>query len=263
VAVLVVLVAFLGTTSRGDHVALGEAPPAGAPSNQLQPQLAGTVPCAAGEVAIDPADAGMGDQTRCLPVGGAELDRSRVDPRYGRIAADLIERASGRKAKATRNVTVVCWSDGDWRKLLSSFREAGMIEQRKYWLGWAPRHRSVVNLSYPACQLLDAVAYRDGRSALPDVSAAVGTLAHEAMHVAGIVDEGIAECYSLQLTALTARALGAEPDQARLLAAGNAEYSQTYRAGTAYDSPDCYDGGPLDLHPESAQLLTVRPTSQA
>ena len=71
------------------------------------------------------------------------------------------------------------------------------------------------------------------------------------MHISGIDDEGIADCYAMQLTSATASGLGAEPDYADRLRTLNFEFNEANRSGTEYDSPDCYDGGPLDLDRES------------
>ena len=70
----------------------------------------------------------------------------------------------------------------------------------KYWLGWAPKERRrdqplLHRLPAPGPHRLPRVEL-----ALPAVGAAVGTLAHETMHVARIYDEGIADCYAMQLT---------------------------------------------------------------
>ena len=43
---------------------------------------------------------------------------------------------------------------------------------------------------------------------------------------------------------------GSAADQLRTL---NFEFNREQRSGTEYDSPDCYDGGPLDLDPESSR----------
>jgi hypothetical protein len=79
----------------------------------------------------------------------------------------------------------------------------------------------------------------------------VHVLAHESMHLAGALDEAQADCYAVQLDALVARALGAEPRFARRLAR---EYWTFYYPSQdrAYRSSDCHDGGPLDLFPERA-----------
>jgi hypothetical protein len=214
--------------------------------------------CPAGEVAITPADVGIGDANRCLPVGGAEAGESRIDPLYSRIATGLIERIAG-DAEAgdaeafAGTVKVICWSKDDWRNVSDLFRDAGQLEPLEYWLGWVRGERGVINLSYPACKHLDDIAYRNGQLALLATGAAVGTLAHEAMHIAGYYDEGIADCYAMQLTAVTASRLGAEKAYADELQALNSEFSRENRSGTEYDSPDCYDEGPLDLAPEDSR----------
>jgi hypothetical protein len=208
--------------------------------------------CPSDQVAITAADITIGTGVRCLPVGGDEVQDSRVDPLYGRIGAELVARISGQK-EGVRSVQVICWSDEDWRELMVAFRNAGEIEPGRFWLGWVPRGRRVINLSSLACLQLDRITYHDSSLALPATGAAVGALAHEAMHVAGIHDEGVAECYGMQLTAVTAMRLGTEPDYADELRTVNFESNRDRRAGTVYDSPDCYDGGPLDLAPESSR----------
>ena len=124
------------------------------------------VACAPGEVAIAPTDVGIGDAIRCLPVAGAEVQGSRVDPLYGQIAASLLERISGRTADRRGSVKVICWSKVDWRKLTVAFRDAGQMEPLRYWLGWTRGKQRVINLSYPACMQLDGIAYRNMQLAL-------------------------------------------------------------------------------------------------
>jgi hypothetical protein len=80
---------------------------------------------------------------------------------------------------------------------------------------------------------------------------AAHTLAHEAFHLRGFEDEGITECYALQNTAFVAERLGvptalAQQLQAWLYKDGYPNEPQDYQAA------GCYDGGPLDLRPQSA-----------
>jgi hypothetical protein len=206
--------------------------------------------CPAGEIAITPADVGIGDAGRCLPVGGAETGQSRIDPLYSRVAAGLAQRIAERAQAFAGDVKVICWNKDDWRELNDAFGKAGQLELPRYWLGWVRGDRGVINLSYPACKHLDDVAYRGEEPASQATGAAVGTLAHELMHVAGISDEGIADCYAMQLTAVTALELGTDREYADLLRTLNLEFTDATRSGTEYDSPECYDGGPLDLAPE-------------
>jgi hypothetical protein len=78
---------------------------------------------------------------------------------------------------------------------------------------------------------------------------AVHVLAHESMHLYGIRGEAVAECFGVQLDAYVASEFGAAPGFARAIAR---EYWRSYysRLTDAYRSPDCRDGGPLDLFPD-------------
>jgi len=79
---------------------------------------------------------------------------------------------------------------------------------------------------------------------------AVHTLAHEAWHLAGERDEAATECLALQTTAQAAFLLGATPVEAQALA--RYVFLHLYPSLPAeYVSPECRDGGPLDLHPET------------
>jgi hypothetical protein len=82
---------------------------------------------------------------------------------------------------------------------------------------------------------------------------AAHTLAHEAFHLRGFQDEGVTECYALQNTAFVAEQLGVTTERAKDLQAW------VYRDGYPnepedYRSSNCYDGGPLDLRPQSTQF---------
>jgi hypothetical protein len=80
---------------------------------------------------------------------------------------------------------------------------------------------------------------------------AAHTLAHESFHLRGFQDEGIAECYALQNTAFVAERLGLPTKQALELQAW--VYKDGYpNEPEDYRSSNCYDGGPLDLRPQSA-----------
>jgi hypothetical protein len=77
---------------------------------------------------------------------------------------------------------------------------------------------------------------------------ALNTLAHEAIHLRGILDEGITECYSVQHLALAAQRLGATPAQAQNLALLHWE-TGVPQLPEQYSAQDCGDGAPLDLRP--------------
>jgi hypothetical protein len=82
---------------------------------------------------------------------------------------------------------------------------------------------------------------------------AAHTLAHEAFHLRGFQDEGVTECYALQNTAFVAEQLGVSTPEARNLQAWL--FVKGYpNEPEEYHSPQCYDGGPLDLRPQSPQF---------
>jgi hypothetical protein len=82
---------------------------------------------------------------------------------------------------------------------------------------------------------------------------AAHTLAHEAFHLRGFEDEGVTECYALQNTAFVAEQLGVSTPEARNLQAWL--FVKGYpNEPEEYHSPQCYDGGPLDLRPQSPQF---------
>ena len=86
---------------------------------------------------------------------------------------------------------------------------------------------------------------------------AVHVIAHETMHLAGLVDEASADCLALQVDAFVAMRLGAGPTFARSLAG---EYWRLYypEQDTRYRSSDCRDGGALDLFRDRAGWPTPK-----
>jgi len=82
-----------------------------------------------------------------------------------------------------------------------------------------------------------------------EAAIAVNVLSHEAWHLAGVRDEAATQCYALQTNADTAIRLGAATADARAIAAYILREVQPVLPAD-YRSGECYDGGPLDLHPE-------------
>jgi hypothetical protein len=66
--------------------------------------------------------------------------------------------------------------------------------------------------------------------------------------LAGVRNEAEADCYGLQRTAFVAEQLGADPVEAQRLA-DLAFLERAQSAPPEYRSPQCYDGGALDLDP--------------
>ncbi len=82
---------------------------------------------------------------------------------------------------------------------------------------------------------------------------AVHLVGHEAMHINGVQSESVAECAAVQLSHLTAEALGATPEQARMLQRRYfAEYYQRQRSN--YISGECREGGSLDMYPDRSDF---------
>jgi hypothetical protein len=81
---------------------------------------------------------------------------------------------------------------------------------------------------------------------------ALQTLAHESMHLRGIVDEGLTECYGMQLLDDVARWFGADDALAAELATDYwNEFYVRQRPESEYFRADCVDGSSLDLSPAS------------
>jgi hypothetical protein len=73
-------------------------------------------------------------------------------------------------------------------------------------------------------------------------------LAHEAFHMKGYRDEAVTECYALQTVPPLAERLGATPGEASAVARFALANVHSQLPGS-YHSPECRDGGALDLRP--------------
>jgi hypothetical protein len=102
------------------------------------------------------------------------------------------------------------------------------------------------------CQDLYRLAF-DGDVRSSQTARAIAVLAHEAWHLRGISDEGTTECYALQSGVGLGERLGLSEDTARrMMQQQLVENAGRTGAGTEYVvSPDCRNGGTLDLDPES------------
>lgn len=173
-----------------------------------------------------------------LPVVAGPGSGSRVEPQLSRSASDL----------AGREVEVRCWSASDWPRLVQEeYAYAGRIDRDT--LGFAGVLGRRANLHPDVCRNLeDLVArsvYPNDAHGLLAMAASLVTLAHESQHLKGYADEAVAECYGMQLARRAAALLGVERDYAdRMLKAYWARYG---RELPAYRSPECRDGGRLDL----------------
>ena len=161
-------------------------------------------------------------------------ERHVNEDRLGRVASGI----------AGRQVEVHC--PGTLTKLVEISPHAGSV----YFDGNG-RPADYTELNDATCSTLDDFA--EGDTSPGDalrVARALHVLAHEAIHLSGVRDEAQADCFGFQKTAFVAEELGASPEEARRYA----ELAVIERARTAppeYRSPDCHDGGLLDLDPGS------------
>jgi hypothetical protein len=167
-------------------------------------------------------------------------DRLREQNRLADVATDL----------AGRHVDVRCPSF--LSGLLDTHGEAGRVQFDE-----DGRPANHTDLSPQTCKALrhleqvDFTCISRGDCAFEEFKAgwAAHTLAHEAFHLRGVQDEGVAECYALQNTAFVAERLGVATKAARNLQAWL--FVKGYpNEPQEYHSADCYDGGPLDLRPQ-------------
>jgi hypothetical protein len=171
-------------------------------------------------------------------------ERLREQDRLGEIASDL----------AGHRVGVRCPSF--LSSLVDTHGEAGRVQ-----FGENGRPADHTDLSPQTCKALrhlervDFRCIRRGDCEYREFNAAwaAHTLAHEAFHLRGFQDEGVTECYALQNTAFVAERLGVPTGDARNLQAWL--FVKGYpNEPEEYHSADCYDGGPLDLRPQSTEF---------
>ena len=172
---------------------------------------------------------------------------AQSEARYGRVASEI----------AKRDVHVRC--QGILGELLDIGVNAGTVQ-----FDPSGRPADVTHLTRGVCRGLRRFVDDPRSTRLDCVRAAaacprqtfetvqaVHTLAHEAVHLAGVRNEAEAECYGLQTVDLVAVRLGADRDTARALA--DYAFARLYPALPAHYRTDaCRDGGPLDLVPGSA-----------
>jgi hypothetical protein len=157
--------------------------------------------------------------------------RAAAQAQFSRLASEL----------AGHRVTVECDTGG---RHVGAVQEADGLAQvggRQAWL------------TPDIC--LDLVKLRDGdlRPDSDTAGHAVVVLAHEAWHLHGVANEGLANCFAYQTGAGIAEQLGVSPGTARaLMKAQLAENRVDFSGSPAYFVPaGCHDGGPNDLHPAS------------
>ena len=167
--------------------------------------------------------------------------RGNVDLRLSSIASEL----------ARRPVHVRC--EGSKTELMNMAGESGRVE----FVDGRPTGDAVLKDGICTTLHLYSQSTKEGPTCLlpcddstPAVVWSLNTLAHESYHLAGVRDEATTQCYALQAVGFVARRLGATEAQASALG----EWAATNlpaRMPPEYSSPQCRDGGTLDLHPNA------------
>ena len=179
-----------------------------------------------------------------LPTFASPSTTSHIDPRLTRVA----ETISG------RDTEVRCWSQYDWTQLRREITSRWSLDDDPGPYGaFTSLDRERINLSPPVCGPLEDLVYRglDPDVDWDELSWAVSLLSHESMHVSGIDQEAAAECDGVQRIPETARALGVDEPDARILASRYWSRWYVTQDDPEYRSSECHDGGRLDLHPDS------------
>lgn len=137
-----------------------------------------------------------------------------------------------------QRATVHCQTFGEtW---LDAGSELGFVEFDE---AGVPVRHTLIKLD--PCRDLASWMRSDHDEWTEDQLIAVHVLTHEAMHMKGETDEARTECRAMQRDAMTARLLGASPDDARRLAR---DYWQRIypRMSDGYRSGNCGPGGAWD-----------------
>ena len=185
---------------------------------------------------------------RQLPEAEGPSGESRVEAVFGRVADTLAE-------DLPHSIEVRCWSSADWSGVVDEMSAYSGDRVSEETLGFAAPDLVRIHLSPVTCDRLSDVAYDKklprGGEEVAALADSVVTLAHEAMHVAWVDDEAEAECLGAQLGFETAVELGVSKDYARKL---TRMYWETMypRLPMEYRSPECRNGGELDIHPDSS-----------
>lgn len=161
-------------------------------------------------------------------LGVLEYRAQRAEIMFGQIASDI----------AHRDVSVRC--EGLLGSVTNVSNHLGYVK-----FDATGNPSDTTHLTRDACRWIKE--YRDSdHSVSLNRALGVHTLAHESVHLQGVIDESRTECYGLQQMPRVAEALGASPAQARSLALF--AYRTIYpNLPSGYRSSECRPGGALDL----------------
>jgi hypothetical protein len=169
---------------------------------------------------------------------------TRVDDEFSRVASAL----------ARDSVSVRCWSHLDWKRrgdaVEKRWPKVGHLGPWRGYTWWEPW--PTVHLSPEICIELtrlrwdpEPVQKAEWRDAL---AWSLSALAHESVHASGEIDEAKAHGWGMQRMRTAAVLLGRSAEEGQYLA--ERFWKRWYRsAKPPYESPECRNGGALDLRP--------------
>jgi hypothetical protein len=213
--------------------------------------------CPEGQLLL-PYDATVGGsetQGYCISVSNGPTGGTRVDGRYSTVATQSVRRFVQLKGGTARQVFAVCWSQKDWnaldRKHEAAYGDEGVDDLAGFVMpGW-----NALNLSPETCRELDRITYRGGRATPKRSAFHIDTLVHEALHVAGSLNEAKTACYAMQLAADAAVDLGQSRSFGRSAARQlQRDYASYGAQHPKYWTPNCHNGTSLDLRPGTLQF---------
>ena len=148
-----------------------------------------------------------------------------------------------------KSVRVACWSTLDWENISGDNPESYYSVFGFFW----PAMPHWIQLSPRICHTMETLIYHRPRYSNRITANAVDTLTHEMIHALGVRSEARTECYAMQLTYFTARALGVPAFYAENL--GRLTKANYFAHPPSYiNVSSCREGGSWDLFPAQPSL---------
>lgn len=168
-----------------------------------------------------------------LVAGGmAEYRAQRAEALFGKAASRI----------AQRDVSVRC------QGLIGNMVDIG-TELGSVWFDGDGVPADKTDIKRKACNWAKQYAGGERRVTMAN-ALGVHVIAHEAIHLRGEMSESVTECYAMQYAAQVAQDLGATPMQAQQLV--EFYWDTVYPTmPDEYRTPDCVNGGRLDLRPHT------------
>jgi hypothetical protein len=164
----------------------------------------------------------------------SKANRTRAEAVFSREATAI----------AGHPATVVCDT---------SFEHVGIVQEAD---GAARVGGGVAWLLPSLCDTLYQVRFKHRVQSSPKAGRAIAVLAHEAWHLHGVANEGLANCFAFQSGVKLGVDLGLSESKARSLMREQLATNPSDSAGNpAYlVPPGCRDGGRYDLHPRVSRF---------